>query len=81
MSEAPNEAGEKAAARKVGKSEKPEMAYEPLSYGTHTLPKKFWTAEFGILITESFRQRKAAKRARLDDNRARRAEENRRGRR
>lgn len=53
--------------------------HENISYGLHTLPKKFWTIEEGknLLNDKAFLARRTAKNARHLDNIARRAEENR----
>lgn len=51
-----------------------------ISYGTHTLPKPFWTSNKpGILKDPEFRQRRAVKAMRTAKNGERRADINRNG--
>lgn len=80
MSEAPYEPQEKAAEKKSEKSER-ERPMESINYGMHTLPKKFWTIDEGknLLNSKAFRDRLAAKHLRHEQNKAQRAEDNRRG--
>jgi len=50
-----------------------------LSYGTHTLPKKFWTIPEGsnLLRDSAYRARREAKKVRHEQNKAVKAEKNR----
>ena len=51
-----------------------------ISYGTHTLPRGFWTSgKPSILGDADFRRRRIAKRARHEQNGNERAESNRNG--
>lgn len=66
-----------------GGEQKP-AAPEPIDYGTHTLPRKFWTVVKegeNLLRSKAFLERRAAKNARHLDNKATKAEQNRRGKR
>ena len=56
------------------------QAEDSINYGTHTLPKKFWTSGKGsILHDEAFRARRHAKAQRTAGNKAVKAEVNRNG--
>lgn len=79
MSDKPYEAVEKAVAKTDAPPEKVEASYERLSYGLHTLPKKFWVVGSKLLDDPAFIKRRAAKNARHLENKATKAEQNRRG--
>lgn len=55
------------------------MDEEKLSYGTHTLPKKFWTIKEGenLLRDPAYRARREAKKVRHEKNKIEKGERNR----
>lgn len=54
------------------------MDEDRLSYGTHTLPQKFWTSgKPGLLKDPAYRERREAKRVRHYQNQLAKAEANR----
>ena len=55
------------------------MDENEIGYGTHTLPRKFWTIKEGtnLLKDPEYRARREAKKIRHEQNKAEKAEKNR----